>query len=277
MSSPGAGDIPTRIARVELRCSDVEASAEFYRRLVGLEVAELGLDEARLRAPECSLPLLVLRRAERPGPSPRQATGLFHTAFRYPDRAGLAAALRRCATELRYPLTGASDHGVSEALYLDDPDGLGIELYRDRPADRWPQVSPGERVRMFTEPLDLHDLIAADSGAETPEAAAGLDIGHVHLKVADPEAAAEFWTGPAGMELMTRFGADAVFLAKDGYHHHIGANAWLSRGAEREPADGAGLDAVAIRSDEDAAAERLTTPDGIAVLVEAPAGAAPGL
>ena len=268
MSSPAAGDMPTRIARVELRCSDVEASAEFYRRLVGLELTTLGLDEARLRAPGGDRPLLVLRRAVRPGPSPRQATGLFHTAFRFPDRAGLAAALRRCATELDHPLSGASDHGVSEALYLDDPDGLGIELYRDRPADQWPQVSPGERVRMFTEPLDLHDLIAADSGADTPEAAAGLDIGHVHLKVADPEAAAEFWTGPAGMELMTRFGADAVFLAKDGYHHHIGANAWLSRGAQREPVDGVGLDAVAIAADPGAPAQALASPDGIPVLVE---------
>lgn len=272
MSSPGAGDIPTRIARVELRCSDVEASAEFYRRLVGLEVTTLGLDEARLRAPGGDRPLLVLRRAERPGPSPRQATGLFHTAFRFPDRTGLAAALRRCAIELDHPLTGASDHGVSEALYLDDPDGLGIELYRDRPAGQWPQVEPGERVRMFTEPLDLHDLIAADRGAGAPEAAVGVDIGHVHLKVADPEAAAEFWTGPAGMELMTRYGADAVFCAKDGYHHHIGANAWLSRGAEQEPADGAGLDAVAIHADAGERAETLTSPDGVAILVEADAG-----
>ena len=269
------GDIPTRIDRVELRCSDVEASAEFYRRLVGLETSELGPDEARLRAPGGEGPLLVLRRAERPGPAPRAAAGLFHTAFRFPDRAGLAAALRRCSSELRHPLTGASDHGVSEALYLDDPDGIGIELYRDRPVGEWPQVEPGERVRMFTEPLDLHDLIATDRGEEPPAASAGVDIGHVHLKVADPEAAAEFWTGPAGMELMTRFGADAIFCAKDGYHHHVGANAWLSRGAALEPAEGAGLDAVAIRADAGAGPERLTTPDGVTVLIEAGDDATP--
>jgi catechol 2,3-dioxygenase len=272
MSAAG-GDIPTRIARVELRCSNVEASAEFYARLVGLEASELGLDEARLHAPDETATALVLRRAERPGRAPRQATGLFHTAFRFPDRAGLAAALRRCANELRLPLTGASDHGVSEALYLDDPDGLGIELYRDRPAEQWPRVEPGERVRMFSEPLDLHDLIGADERAGLPEAAAGVDIGHVHLKVADPEAAAAFWTEQAGMELMTRFGADAVFLAKDGYHHHVGANAWMSRGAAREPADGPGLDAVAIHADTGAAGAALETPDGVAVLAEPrPAG-----
>lgn len=265
-------DIPTRIARVELRCSDVEASADFYRRLVGLEVATLGLEEATLRAPGAEAPLLLLRRAERPGPSPRRATGLFHAAFRFPDRSGLAAALRRCVSDLEHPLSGASDHGVSEALYLDDPDDLGIELYRDRPADQWPQIGPDERVRMFTKPLDLHDLTAQDRGADSPEASIGVDIGHVHLKVADPDSAAEFWTGQAGMELMTRYGADAVFLAKDGYHHHIGANAWLSRGAGPEPADGAGLDAVAIRGDAGAEPQALTTPDGVSILLEAAPG-----
>ena len=267
MSSPAGGDIPTRVARVELRCSDVEASAEFYARLVGLEVAGGGAERVELRAPGGGAALLVLSRAERPGPAPRRASGLFHTAFRFPDRAALAAALRRCANELQHPLTGASDHGVSEALYLDDPDGLGIELYRDRPREQWPQVGPDERVRMFTAALDLQELSAAGQDQERPSAA-GLDIGHVHLKVADPEEAARFWTEDAGMELMTRYGADAVFLAKDGYHHHIGANAWLSRGAGPEPAEGAGLGAVAIRADEGGARQRLTTPDGVSILLE---------
>lgn len=276
MNGAAAADPPTRIARVELRCSDVEASAEFYRRLVGLEVSALGIDEARLRAPGAEQPLLVLRRAERPRPSPRRATGLFHTAFRFRDRAGLAAALRRCLSDLDHPLSGASDHGVSEALYLDDPDGLGIELYRDRPIDQWPRAEPGERVRMFTEPLDLQDLIACDGGSGASEASAVVDIGHVHLKVADPEQAAAFWTGPAGMDLMTRYGTDAVFLAKDGYHHHIGANAWLSRGAGPEPGDGAGLDAVVVRADAGGGSETLTTPDGIAVLVEPDGGGSGG-
>lgn len=256
-------DIPTRIARVELRCSNVEASAEHYSRLVGLEVGSLGGDEAALAPPGASDPCLVLRRAERPGRAPARAAGLFHTAFRYRRRAELAAALRRIA-EIGATFTGASDHGVSEALYLDDPDGLGIELYRDRPLDEWPRPREGERVHMFTAPLDLGDLAAA---AERPgggaEGEPELDVGHVHLKVADAEAAAEFWVERMGMELMTRFGPDAVFLANDGYHHHVGANAWQSAGAEREPLEGAGLDRVAVLTDPGVSSAE--TPDGIPI------------
>lgn len=259
-------DIPTRIARVELRVSDVEASAGFYAKLVGLEQDLVSAERAELRAPGMNgggAPCLVLVKAERPGRAPMRAAGLFHTAFRYPDRAALAAALRRTGLELRHPLTGASDHGVSEALYLDDPDGLGIELYRDRPQDEWPASEPGERVHMFTAPLDLDDLIAADSGAGADMAGVGVDIGHVHLKVADVDAAARFWTESAGMEEMTRYGPDAVFLGQDGYHHHVGANTWASRGMKLEPAEGPGLERVAIYSDEPG--EPLTTPDGVPV------------
>jgi len=255
-------DLPSRIARVTLRCSDVERSAELYARLVGLEVASLGAEQAALRPPEGDEPCLVLCRAERPGQAPRRATGLFHTAFRYPTRAGLAAALGRIG-ELGARFSGASDHGVSEALYLDDPDGLGIELYRDRPRSEWPEPAPGERVRMFTAPLDLADLaVAAEEGAPEPPGA-GVDIGHVHLKVADTVSAERFWTERVGLELMTRFGDDAIFLARDGYHHHLGANSWQSRGAPREPLAGPGLDSVALYGDS--AAETAETPDGIPV------------
>jgi catechol 2,3-dioxygenase len=243
---------------------DVEASAELYRRLVGLEATRLSADRAELGSPHSGQVLLALRRAERPGRPPRRATGLFHTAFRYPDRSALADALAR-AEAAGIPLSGVADHGVSEALYLDDPDGLGIELYRDRPRAEWPQPDPGERVRMFTAPLDLAGLASA-AGAAQP---APVEIGHVHLKVADPEAAAGFWTERIGMELMTRFGPDAVFLAYDGYHHHVGANAWFSRGAGPEPEEGPGLERIVISGDGEAGPA--TTPDGVEVLVEAAA------
>lgn len=258
-------DFPTRIARVTLRCSDVEASAESYAGLVGLEIASLGAEEARLCSPGGDEPCLVLRRAERPGQAPRRASGLFHTAFRYPTRAGLAAALQRIG-ELDARFSGAADHGVSEALYLDDPDGLGIELYRDRPRDEWPAAGPGERVRMFTAPLDLKDLASSAAAAEESERGlpgAGVDVGHVHLKVADTAAAERFWTESIGLDLMTRFGGDAIFLARDGYHHHVGANSWQSRGAEREPLSGPGLDEVALYADSPT--PTAVTPDGIPV------------
>lgn len=250
-------DMPTRVAGVALRCSDVELSAELYRRVVGLEPSEIGLERAELRAPGGGATLLTLRRAEHGGQVPKRATGLFHTAFRYPTRVGLAAALGRVAAAGAH-LNGVADHGVSEALYLDDPDGFGIELYRDRPREQWPEPGPGERVGMFTEPLDLTDLASVgieEAGAE------GVEIGHVHLKVADPDEAAAFWIEEVGMELMTRFGADAVFCGFGGYHHHVGANAWLSRNAGSEPADGPGLEAITV----DASGESLRTPDGLRV------------
>jgi catechol 2,3-dioxygenase len=257
------------IERVALRVSDVSRSANFYGRIVGLETREADSERALLGAPDGGPVRLELRRAERPGPAPQLAAGLFHTAFRYPERSQLGAALRRVAVE-RQPLSGASDHLVSEALYLRDPDDLGIELYRDRPREAWPAPEDGERVRMDSLPLDLDDVLSVAAG-ELPEAAAGVDVGHVHLKVGDVDEAIDFWTGDGGLELMTRFGADAGFLAADGYHHHVGVNTWQSRGAALEPASGPGIDEVvlnAVGRDE----PELHTPDGMRVIVEPAAG-----
>ena len=233
------------IERVALRVADPASSARYYEQIVGPEAAGL----------------LDLRASERPGPAPRRATGLFHTAFLYPTRGQLGSALRRVA-EHRAAFSGASDHLVSEALYLDDPDALGIELYRDRPRDAWPAPGPGEKVHMDTLPLDLDALAAeAEGGSE------GVRIGHVHLKVADVDAATRFWTEEVGLELMVGWAGQAAFLAADGYHHHIGANTWMSRGAGPEPPEGPGLDEIVLggtgRSDE------LVTPDGVRVVLTA--------
>jgi catechol 2,3-dioxygenase len=204
--------------------------------------------------------LLTLRQSDEPGPAPQRASGLFHTAFLYPTRGQLGAALLRIADE-RAAFTGASDHLVSEALYLDDPDALGVELYRDRPRDAWPPPDPGEKIKLDTLPLDLQALAVEAEGDAT-----GLRIGHVHLKVADVDAAARFWTDVVGLELMTRWDGQAAFLAADGYHHHIGVNAWLSRGAAPEPPEGPGLDTVVLGGT--GRTEELRTPDGVLVVLE---------
>ncbi len=279
-----------RVARVALRANDPPRSAAFYGEVVGLEeVPASGADAVALGPPGSNSALVELRRSAGPGPAPRRATGLFHTAFRYPERAQLAAALRRLAAG-RTPLTGASHHLVSEALYLDDPDGIGIELYRDLPRADWPSPAAGERVRMDTLPLDL-DSVLAEPEPEG-DAGSGADVGHAHLKVADVEDAVGFWSGAVGLDLMTRFGPQAAFLATGGYHHHIGVNSWMSAGAPPEPADGPGLDFVVLAVAGDpglqdaerrlagagAAVERRNgavatrTPDGVAVLLEEAGG-----
>jgi catechol 2,3-dioxygenase len=273
---------PTRVA---LRVSDVGRSADFYRRVTGLHARAQDAERAALGDPAGGPVRLELRRAERPGPAPRRATGLFHTAFRYPTRPQLAAALRGLVRE-RAPLTGASDHLVSEALYLDDPDGLGIELYRDRPREQWPAPAPGARVAMDTLPLDLESLLADPEPDAEP--AAGLDVGHVHLKVADVDDAVRWWTDALGLDVMVQLGPQAAFLASEGYHHDIGANTWMSAGASPEPREGPGLDEVVLAVAGDpslAAAEdrlaaagatatrengrlRTATPDRVAVILE---------
>jgi catechol 2,3-dioxygenase len=230
-------------ARVALRVSDVGRSADFYRRIGGLRVREESADRARLAAPGEGPVLLELRRAERPGPAPRRATGLFHTAFRYPTREQLGATLRGLLRD-GAPLTGASDHLVSEALYLDDPDGLGIELYRDRPRGEWPAPPPGWKVAMDTTPLDLESVLAEPEPDDDP--ATGMDVGHVHLKVSSVEDAIRFWSEALGLDLMAQLGPQAAFLATEGYHHDIGANTWMSAGAGPEPREGPGLDEVVL-------------------------------
>ena len=198
------------------------------------------------------------------------ATGLFHTAFLYPTRSELAQRLRRLVSD-RISITGASDHGVSEALYLDDLDGIGIELYWDRPRDAWPPPgAPGEKVGMFTMPLDVESLLG--TAGDEPDSGR-LVVGHAHLKVSDLPRAESFWTDTVGFDLMLHFGGQASFLSAGGYHHHVGMNTWLSAGAPPEPREGPGLDHVALafadEASRDATAQRVAgygePPDGIAV------------
>ena len=171
-------------------------------------------------------PLVRLTTEQSAGAEPVRVphTGLFHTAFRYPDRPSLAAAVARTAQVAR-EFQGASDHGVSEAVYFADPEGNGIELYRDRPFEEWPDAEPGQ-VGMFTAPLDLPALLEEAGDAVAP------DIGHIHLMTADTSRALGFWRDAVGLDERQRFGPSAVFLAEGLYHHHIGANSWHSAGAE---------------------------------------------
>lgn len=232
-----------RIQRVDLRVRDVEASLAFYRDVVGLEVREQTAERAVLASPGGPA-FLTLESKGVTRPADPRATGLFHIAIRFPDRPSLGDALARLAAA-ELPV-GAGDHAVSEALYVSDPDGNGVELYRDRPVDQWPPPVPGALVPMVTLPVDLQALIAdgrAQDAVGGP-AAAGTDMGHVHLQVSDVDATARFYVDEVGLDLTARMGAEAAFLSSNGYHHHLGANTWRSRGAKPASRDSAGLERV---------------------------------
>lgn len=227
------------IDHVALTVRDLPAMAAFYERCLGLALLDDHGSVRRLGAGGRVLIELRGDPAARPR-DPREA-GLFHTAILLPRRADLGAWLRHAAdTGLR--LTGASDHGVSEAIYLDDPEGNGIEIYRDRPADNW--TRHGDRIEMTTARLDL-DALAASADTHWRGAPDGTVIGHVHLQVGDVAQADGFLSGELGLT-KTFDGPGAAWYGWNGYHHHIAANTWNSRGAGRRPEGTAGLAEIAL-------------------------------
>jgi catechol 2,3-dioxygenase len=226
-----------RIGAVELAVSDLPRSVDFYERVLGLPLISHDEDSALLGA-DREHPLLALSALADPAAVPPGSTGLFHVAWLHPSRATLAETVRRVAGE-RWPFDGASDHGVSEALYLSDPDGLGIEIYVDRPRELWDRPADGHGVKMVTLPLDLDDLLATSAEA-TAAMAAGTAIGHVHLKVADVPRAVAFYRDALGLDEQARLPA-AGFLSAGGYHHHIGVNSWQSQGGSPASENAPGL------------------------------------
>jgi catechol 2,3-dioxygenase len=231
-------DPRSQVGSVALRVADAEAVAGLYEGGVGLR--RIGDGDGRVVLGGDRPLLTLVESPSAPAPEPR-AAGLFHTAIRFPTRAALAATLRRVASA-GFRLTGASDHGVSEALYLDDPEGNGVELYWDRPQEAWP-MAPDGTVNMYTAPLDLRDLLIVPDEAT---GVAGADIGHAHLKVTDVERAVDFWVGHLGMNMRARYGAEAAFVAAGDYHHHIGLNMWMSAGGPPAPEDARGLERVVL-------------------------------
>jgi catechol 2,3-dioxygenase len=235
--APGAIAPGTAMGPVELTVADLARSRDYYEQAIGLTVIEQVGARAMLGAGDRALLVLV----EEPGARPADGyTGLYHFALLVPERRDLAAWLAHAARE-RVALTGLSDHFVSEALYLRDPDGHGIEIYRDRPREHWAgQVAE----RMTTIPLDVDDLMAeldGDGAGPSPRLPAGTTMGHVHLRVSDVPAAVAFYRDALGFALMAQLGGQAAFLAAGGYHHHVGLNTWESAGAGPPPAGMAAL------------------------------------
>ncbi|HBY96317.1 MAG: VOC family protein [Ardenticatenaceae bacterium] len=224
----------TTIGDVRLTVADLDRSLAFYQGALGWHVAQR--DEAHVSLSATGhLPAQILLTVQ-PGarPQPRGTSGLYHFALLFPHRRALARALRRL-TSVRVPVEGASDHLVSEAIYLSDPDGHGIELYADRPREQWPRRNG--RLQMATEPLDFDGLIAELRDDDEPWR--GTDpatrLGHVHLHTADLDPAAAFYRDLLGFDEMLRYGPSALFLSAGGYHHHIGLNTWAGVGVPPPP------------------------------------------
>ena len=231
---------PMRILAVRLKVRDLRAVSAFYQSVLGLTPVATGEDRITLGTGGTLL-LELVGDPDLAPLDPRQA-GLFHTAFLMPARADLARWVAH-VVEARVPLQGASDHIVSEALYLADPEGNGIEVYADRPVSDWHGES-GE-IRMSTDPLDLQDLLQSAEGTEWSGFPEAGSVGHVHLQVGDTAEADRFYRDVLGLDVAARY-PGASFYGSGGYHHQLAGNVWNSRRASTRPEGMAGLEAVEI-------------------------------
>jgi len=256
------------IGRVRLRVADLDRIRSYYERTIGLRtlasddgVVVLGAD----------VPVIELIGDPDAPPAPPGRTGLFHLALLVPDRPSLARAVKR-VVESGERFTGASDHFVSEALYLRDPEGNGIEIYRDRPRSEW-EYEPDGELRMGTVALDLDAVMSELPEGDDPGMPDGTVMGHVHLHVADLRSAEAFYAGQLGLDVTVRSYPGALFLSNDGYHHHVGLNTWQGAGAPPPPPGSRGLEHFELVL-PDGSDGRLEDPSGNRVLIRTstPAG-----
>lgn len=236
---------PAYVGQSHLVVTDLSAVSGYYQKMLGLTVLEDGMSGQVLGVGD--LPLLTLTTRGDVRRAPRNAAGLFHTAFLMPNRRELARWLRHAAHS-NVVLDGASDHLVSEAIYLSDPEGNGIEIYADRPHDEWTYLNDGT-VAMDTLRLDLqalYDSAPQDAWTGMPD---GSAIGHIHLQVGDIPKADAFYRDVLGLELMARY-PGASFFGSGKYHHHVAANIWNSRGATARSEEMSGLSDYTLRFNE---------------------------
>ena len=238
-----ASRTPLHVGAVGLRVRDLDRLCGFYRNLLGLSVLDRGKDVATLGAG--GVPILHLEHHPNDKPDDTRTAGLYHTAFLMPTRADLARWILHVARH-KVPLTGASDHGVSEAFYLDDPEANGMEVYFDRPRESWQWT--GNELKMITDPLDIDDIVREVPPDTTYTGApAGLRIGHVHLRVGDIAGAETFYRDALGLEV-TRRRHGASFMSSGRYHHHIAGNVWHSVGAGPRDPNRAGLSWLSLEA-----------------------------
>ncbi len=227
----------THIGAVTLQVADLARSVDFYTDIIGLQVLKQAEQNTLMGV--ATTPLLDLWEHPAAHPQPDYSTGLYHVAILTPSQADLGRVLLNLSLT-QYPVSGFSDHLVSEAIYLNDPDGNGLELYRDRPRDEW--VWHGDQLKMANERLDIEGIVASVADRHTPYSgmADGTTIGHIHLRVTDINKTRAFYQDIIGFDVMAGW-SSALFMSAGGYHHHIGANTWHSHNAPPPPAEAVGL------------------------------------
>jgi catechol 2,3-dioxygenase len=256
---------PLHIGAVTLRARDMAALAGWYEETLSLDRIAAAADRVSLGSG--GVPYLHIDAAPDGTLAPDGAAGLFHTAFLLPDRASLGRWFLR-THGLGAAFEGASDHAVSEAFYLSDPEGNGIEVYHDRPRAQWRKEPDGD-IFMTTARMDVNAVVAEgrERGVGEGRFPAQARIGHVHLKVGDAAEAEQFYAQALGLEVMARRAPHAVFMASGGYHHHLAVNTWMSRGAGRRPEGALGLAEVAFEATDSRAAIAVEDPWGNRVRV----------
>jgi catechol 2,3-dioxygenase len=281
-------DAKMRLGPLSLKIKDPNAMLEFYEKNLGFRVTRSEGNSYHLAANHETQPILVLGNDEKAEPAPRQSAGLYHFALLVPDRRSLADVYVSVGNA-GVIFDGYADHLVSEALYLTDPEGNGIEIYADKPRSEWTFSEDGQ-VKMATEPLDIDSLLKERVGGITsgpPSLPTGTRMGHVHLKVTNLEQSIAFYQGMLGLNLMSFWGS-AAFLSVGGYHHHIGMNTWESLHGEPTKPQYEGLEYFTITISEEnlkQLSERLadspflnsqvlgqlfiSDPDGIEIIVKA--------
>ncbi len=235
----------THIGYVHLQVSNAGRSLAFYKELLGFK--EVQRDGATIFLSSTGRAPFHLILTERPDAKPivRHSTGLFHTAIRLPNRKELARTFTRLYDQ-RWPFQGFADHGVSEALYLADTDGNGIELYTDRPRNQWPRKN--DELEIVSIELDLDNLLEelTNDKSDWNGIHPATDIGHIHLQVSDLAKAKRFYHEVLGFDITQGTYPGALFVSAGGYHHHIGFNIWNSRGASTPSPDAVGLVSFAV-------------------------------
>lgn len=233
----------TFIGQVNLKVKDLERSLTFYKEIIGFKLLKQTGKTAELTA-DGNTVLLTIEQPDHAISKQEGTTGLFHFALLLPNRSDLGNVLKHFI-QIKYPIQGASDHLVSEALYLADPDGNGIEIYADRHPSEWEWIN--NEVVMPSDPLDHENLLAQATDSSWKELPSSTIMGHIHLHVSDLQKNRQFYIDGLGFEVVSRYGNHALFISDGKYHHHIAMNVWNGVNAPQAPSNSAGLESFTVK------------------------------